>query len=176
MIYAFDPGKTRIGYAGMDPITRDIRIYGMMERDPDNRHWWIADLRDRITGNDLFPFPMTVALIEDQFIKLTRSAKTMAGIAARTMDLVTVAAEIRTVAELNQVECHMIHPKTWQSIFKGWSPFPRKRVEIEKAALAQTAELGIELTKAKQDVASAICMLHWYEQIGEEKLNDETGS
>lgn len=179
MIYAFDPGHNRVGYAGMDPITGEIKVHGIIDRDETRRQWFFADLRDLATGNPDFPFPMTVALIEDQFIKVTRSRKTQTAVAAATLKVRTVAIEILTVYELMQgIEIHMIHPKTWQTIFSkgaGWKGlFPRKSVEIKKASITKSAELGIELIKAKQDVADAICMLHWYKTVGEEKLNDQS--
>lgn len=170
MIYAFDPGKHKVGYAGMDPITEQIITWGLLDRNPEERHWFFADLRDLVTGNADFPYPMTVALIEDQFIKVTRSRKTQAAIAAATLQVKTVAIEILTVLEVMKIDCHMVHPKTWQSIFAkkwGWKGlFPRKSVEIKKASLAVAESWGIELTKAKQDVADAISMLHWYKLTG----------
>ena len=170
MIYAFDPGKHKVGYAGMDPILGKVRIHGLLDRNPEDKKWFYADIKDLITGNAEFPFPMTVALIEDQFIKVTRSRKTQTAVAAATLKVKTVAIEILTICEMLKVECHMVHPKTWQTIFAkkwGWKGlFPRKSVEIKKAARAKVAELGIELPKAKQDTADAICMLIWYQLTG----------
>ena len=175
MIYSFDPGHQQVGYACMDPITEKICAWGLLSRDPEMRSYFFSDMKDIVTGTKDWPFPITVALIEGQYIKKARSSKVQTAIAAATLKVRTVAIEILTVFELFDVDCHLVHPKTWQGIFKkehGWLfGYPKSSPDVKEASKKMAEEVtGAKFTKSLQDMADAICIMHWYKTIGKEQL------
>lgn len=174
MIYSFDPGHDRVGYAGLDPITMEHKIHGVLPRDHKHLSYFLKDLARLGTGFEGWPFPCTIALIEGQFIKRASTRNLQSAIAASTLKVKTVAAEIETMMTWLGADCYSVHPKTWQTVFKakGWT-FPQTSREVKALSRKLAAEvLGEQFTQAafKQDVADAVCIAEWYKLLGKDKI------